>query len=241
MMDYTDKHMRFMLRLITKRTIMWTEMLAAGTLVHNDNLERFLAYNDVEHPVVLQIGGSSPDDVREACRKARPYGYDAFNLNCGCPSEKVAGKGCFGAALMREPGLVSDLCNAMQEGSGGEVPVTVKCRIGVDNDDSYEQLAAFIDEVHRKAGTEHFIIHARKAILKGLSPDQNRKIPPLKYNYVYRLVEDFPSIDFTLNGGVNTYEEALSCLENGAHGVMVGRGFMNQPWYWAQADTKLFG
>ncbi|CAM9962985.1 unnamed protein product, partial [Hapterophycus canaliculatus] len=188
-----------------------------------------------------QIGGSDVKDVREACRVARPYGYDAINLNCGCPSDKVAGKGAFGAALMRSPGLVKDLCLAMRDGAGSDTPITVKCRIGVDDDDSYEQLAAFVEEVGSGAGVNHFIIHARKAILGGLSPAQNRNIPPLKYDFVYRLVRDFPHVDFTLNGGVNTYEEAISCLEQGAHGVMVGRSWSSNPWYWSQADSKLFG
>ncbi|CAN0209719.1 unnamed protein product, partial [Discosporangium mesarthrocarpum] len=193
-----------------------------------------------------QIGGSNTEYIHQACRLARPYGYDAFNLNCGCPSDKVAGKGCFGAALMREPRLVSDLCLSMRDASGGDTPVTVKCRIGVDHDDSYEQLAAFVDQVHRRGEVNHFIVHARKAILKGLSPAQNRNIPPLKYDYVYQLVKDFPDVDFTLNGGVNTYEEAspggaLSCLAGGAHGVMVGRAFNTRPWYWSQADSVFFG
>ncbi|CBJ49172.1 FAD binding / catalytic/ tRNA dihydrouridine synthase [Ectocarpus siliculosus] len=243
MMEYTDRHMRYLLRLLTTRTVLWTEMVPSSTIIHNpDDLGRFLDYNEeVEHPVVLQIGGSDTTDVREACRLARPYKYDAINLNCGCPSEKVAGKGAFGAALMRSPSLVKDLCLAMKDGAGEDTPITVKCRIGVDNDDSYEQLAAFVEEVSRGAGVPHFIVHARKAILGGLSPAQNRNIPPLKYDFVYRLVKDFPDVDFTLNGGVNTYEEAVSCLEQGAHGVMVGRSWSSNPWYWSQADSMLFG
>ncbi|CAN0135934.1 unnamed protein product [Laminaria digitata] len=243
MMEYTDRHMRFLLRLLTKRTILWTEMVPSPTITHNsDDLARFLDYNEgVEHPVVLQIGGSETTNVREACRLARPYNYDAINLNCGCPSEKVAGKGAFGAALMRSPSHVKDLCLAMRDGAGEETPITVKCRIGVDDDDSYEQLAAFVDEVYRGAGVTHFIVHARKAILGGLSPAQNRSVPPLRHDFVYRLVKDFPDVDFTLNGGINTYEEALSCLEQGAHGVMVGRSWSSKPWYWSQADSIFFG
>ncbi|CAM9107680.1 unnamed protein product, partial [Ascophyllum nodosum] len=243
MMDYTDRHMRYLLRLLTRHTVLWTEMIPSPTIAHNeDDLDRFLAYNDeVEHPVVLQIGGSDTTYVREACRLARPYNYDAINLNCGCPSDKVASKGAFGAALMRSPSLVKELCLAMRDGAGRDTPITVKCRIGVDDHDSYEQLAAFVGEVHRGGVVQHFIIHARKAILGGLSPAQNRNIPPLKHEYVYRLVKDFPDVDFTLNGGINTYEEVLSCLEQGAHGVMVGRSWTSNPWYWSQVDSKLFG
>lgn len=243
-MDYTDRHMRFLLRLLSRRMVLWTEMISSASVVHTetDKLARYLNYNEhCEHPVVLQLGGSDPAQLREACKLVRPYKYDAINLNCGCPSNKVAGQGCFGAALMREPALVSDICLNMREGSGGDVPITVKCRIGVDNDDSYEQLHTFVEAVSSKGEVPHFIIHARKAILNGLSPDQNRKIPPLRYDYVYRLVEDFPHLDFTLNGGILTYEQVDEALSGGAHGVMVGRDICNRPWYWRQVDSKIYG
>jgi hypothetical protein len=192
MMEYTDRHLRFLLRLLSTRMVLYTEMITAMALVHcsDDARDRFLRFNDPgEHPVVLQLGGSDAAMLREAARMALPYGYDAINLNCGCPSERVSGSGCFGAALMREPQLVAELCRAMGEGAEGKVPITVKCRIGVDDDDSYEQLARFVKVVSEGSPVRHFVVHARKAILGGLSPEQNRKVPPLKYPYVYRLVK----------------------------------------------------
>ncbi|KAG5180458.1 tRNA-dihydrouridine synthase [Tribonema minus] len=242
MMEYTDRHMRYMLRLYTKKMVMWTEMIPIGSIVHNaDDLDRILGYDQsCEHPVVLQLGGSDPELVRTACELARPYQYDQINLNVGCPSERVAGKGAFGAALMREPRLVADICAAMREGSGG-AQTSVKCRIGVDDEDSYASLARFVDVVARGGGVSDFIVHARKAILKGLSPEQNRKVPPLKYDYVYRLVRDFPELSFTLNGGVTTYAGVQEALDGGAHGVMVGRAVLERPWYWSQSDSRVFG
>jgi len=171
----------------------------------------------------------------------RPYGYDAINLNCGCPSAKVAGSGCFGAALMRDPALVASLCQSMADTMGPTTPITVKCRIGVDDDDSYEQLHGFIHTVAYKSPVQHFIIHARKAILSGISPEANRRIPPLRYDYVYRLIKDFPDLKFTLNGGVLSYEEIEEHLGQGAHGVMIGRAIIARPYYWADVDRRIFG
>lgn len=191
MMEYTDRHLRFLLRLLSRRMVLYTEMVVSTALHFNEELrDRSLRFNAPdEHPVVLQLGGADPAMLKEASRLALPYGYDAVNLNCGCPSERVSGSGCFGAALMREPQLVAELCTAMGEGVEGRVPITVKCRIGVDDDDSYEQLAEFIRVVSEESPVRHFVVHARKAILGGLSPEQNRKVPPLKYPYVYRLVQ----------------------------------------------------
>lgn len=191
MMEYTDRSLRFLLRLLSRRMVLYTEMVVSTALHYNEEMrDRSLRFNAPdEHPVVLQLGGADAAMLKEASRLALPYGYDAINLNCGCPSERVSGSGCFGAALMREPQLVAELCTAMGEGVEGQVPITVKCRIGVDDDDSYAQLAEFVRVVSKQSPVRHFVVHARKAILGGLSPEQNRKVPPLKYPYVYRLVK----------------------------------------------------
>jgi len=242
MMEYTDQHMRFLLRLLSRHMVLYTEMVASSTLIHKprDELGRYLDYNtEVEHPVVLQLGGSNVQHLTDAARLCAPYRYDAINLNCGCPSEKVAGKGCFGAALMLESQLVAEICKSMSTVSN--CPITVKCRIGVDNNDSYEQLCKFIETVSEQAPVTHFIVHARKALLKGLSPAQNRQIPPLRYDYVYKLLEDFPHLQFTLNGGVNTFEQCQEHLSKGVHGVMVGRAIVADPFMWSQVDEIIYG
>mmetsp|Transcript_16003 Transcript_16003/g.21151 ORF Transcript_16003/g.21151 Transcript_16003/m.21151 type:complete len:454 (+) Transcript_16003:40-1401(+) len=242
MMDYTDRHYRFLMRLLSKKMVLYTEMVAGGTVINNpeDELGRWLDYNEeVEHPVILQLGGSNIEDLTLAAKRCAPYRYDAINLNCGCPSEKVAGKGCFGAALMRDPELVAAICESMA--SVSNCPITVKHRIGVDNDDSYEKLCNFITTVSEKAPVSHFIVHARTAILKGLSPAQNREIPPLKYDYVYQLVKDFPHLQFTINGGITTYDQCKEHLSNGVHGVMVGRAINSDPYYWSQVDENIYG
>lgn len=238
-----DRHFRFFLRLLSKRMVLYTEMITAPTLYHNkDSRDRFLKFNaPAEHPVVLQLGGSDPFLLSEASRIALPYNYDAINLNCGCPSERVSGRGCFGAALMREPERVADICTAMGEGSEGRIPITVKCRIGVDDEDSYEQLAEFVRRVSCASPVRHFVVHARKAILGGLSPDQNRRVPPLKYPFVYRLCKEFPHLRFTLNGGVLSYEDVETHLKEGVHGVMVGRAIIARPFYWSDIDARLYG
>ena len=250
MMDFTDRHLRHMLRLLSRNATLWTEMVTAPTLVHRAaDADRWLRLSDArpdhergEHPVVLQLGGSDPDELRAASAVAAPFAYDELNLNCGCPSEKVAGRGCFGAALMREPALVAELCDAMREGAGARTPLSVKCRIGVDDDDSYEQLARFVATVTgADARVRHVAVHARKAILGGLSPADNRRIPPLRYDVVERLARDFPHVAFTLNGGVLTYEDVEAHLAAGFAGVMVGRQVTARPWYWAELDTRVFG
>lgn len=171
-----------------------------------DKLDRFLAFPAEQHPIVLQIGGSNLDNLAKATELASGYAYDEINLNCGCPSGKVAGHGCFGARLMYDPEFVGDAMSAIA--ANCDVPVSVKCRIGVDDRDSYEELCTFVDKVVSKSPTRHFIIHARKALLSGLSPAENRKVPPLKYEYYYALLRDFPEVHFTLNGGLMTIEQA---------------------------------
>lgn len=236
MMDVTDRHWRTLARLITRRATLWTEMVVDKTIIHNQNLrERELRIPPLpivgsQHPVVLQLGGSVPEELEQAARIAADYGYDEINLNCGCPSAKVAGKGCFGAALMRVPDVVAEATRRMKAVVPKDVPITVKCRIGVDDDDSFESLAKFITIVSRDGGVEHFIIHARKAILKGLSPAQNRSVPPLKYEYVHRLITMFPKLTFTINGGVRSMSDVLKHRSGGIPGVMVGRAAMDTPW-----------
>ena len=241
MMEYTDKHQRTLMRMMTKEAVLYTEMVVANAIVRSDHREHLIEANfDVEEPVVLQLGGSCPQQMYDAAKLAMDYGYKQFNINCGCPSDKVAGSGCFGAALMLQPTLVSELANAVKDATGK--PASIKCRIGVNDDDSYEQLAAFIEHISETSGVRHFIIHARKAVLdKGFSPHENRSIPPLKYEYVYKLVKDFPGLHFSINGGINTYEEVSRCLNEGVAGVMVGRSIINQPFYWNQIDSILYG
>ena len=206
MMDYTYAYQRYLQRLISAESVLYTEMITANTLTRTDMPERYLeAAFDVEEPLVLQLGGSDPHQMGEASKIAVKYGYKEININAGCPSEKVSDQGCFGAALMLKPDLVAELSLSIGEALGR--PATVKCRIGVDDQDSYEGLVEFIRRVSEKGKVQHFIIHARKAVLGGkFSPDDNRKIPPLKYHYVYQLVKDFPHLYFTLNGGALTLE-----------------------------------
>jgi tRNA dihydrouridine synthase A len=212
MMDYTHQFLRFLLRRISGRATLYTEMVTANTLVHcsETELPRFLDHDGkAEQPLVLQIGGAEPEMLRRAAEIAEPWGFTALNLNCGCPSDRVAGSGCFGAALMRDPQLVARCCAALADGTSGRLPVTVKCRIGVTNDrmaaakvddeETYAELAQFIDTVSSQGGVHSFVIHARKAVLGGLSPAQNRQIPPLRYGLVTRLAADFPHAHFSLN------------------------------------------
>lgn len=238
MMEVTDRHFRALSRLISKKAVLYTEMVVDRTLIHNEKLRDYaLRIPSLpcapfgQHPVVLQLGGSVPEELEAAARIAAKYGYTEVNLNCGCPSPKVAGKGCFGAALMRTPSVVADATRRMAAVLPSTTPVTVKCRIGVDDDDSYEGLREFVETVHNDGGVNHFIIHARKAILGGLSPAQNRSIPPLKYDYVHNLLRDFPDLSFTINGGFTTISAIQEQLGIGVHGVMVGRAVMDKPWH----------
>jgi tRNA-dihydrouridine synthase A len=197
---------------------------------------------EIEEPLVLQLGGSDPSQMKAASAVAYSMGYREININCGCPSEKVADAGSFGAALMLQPDLVSELSLSVGEATGS--PATVKCRIGVDELDSYEFLSAFVHRVSTKGAVGHFIVHARKAVLGGkFSPADNRKIPPLKYEFVHRLVQDFPHLQFTINGGINSLdeEEVSPHFERGVAGVMIGRSVINDPFRFRHVDSMLYG
>jgi tRNA-dihydrouridine synthase A len=235
MLDRTDRHERFLLRLLTRRTLLYTEMVTTGALLHGDPA-RALAHDPVERPVALQLGGSDPAALAACARLGERWGYAEINLNCGCPSERVHA-GAFGACLMAEPGTVAACVAAMR--SAVDLPVTVKTRIGIDDRDSYEALLDFIGTVAR-AGCESFVVHARKALLKGLSPAENRSVPPLRYDVVYRLKRDFPDLEVVLNGGVATLEAALEHLER-VDGVMIGRAAYDTPYLLADADRLIFG
>lgn len=224
MMDWTDRHCRYFHRLMTRRAMLYTEMVTAPAVIHGPKA-RLLDFSEAEHPVALQLGGSDPAELAAAVRMSRDWGYDEVNLNCGCPSDRVQ-SGCFGAVLMEKPGLVADCVKAMQDQA--DVPVTVKCRIGVDDQDPAAVLPDFIDTVSR-AGVSHFIIHARKAWLQGLSPKENREIPPLDYDLARKMKADFPHLTICLNGGVTTLAQAESLLDQGFDGVMVGRAAYHDP------------
>ncbi|MCK5274640.1 MAG: tRNA dihydrouridine(20/20a) synthase DusA [Alphaproteobacteria bacterium] len=234
MMEWTDRHCRVFLRAITKRTLLYTEMVHTGAILRGD-AGRHLGHDPVEHPLALQLGGSDPADLAAAARMGRDYGYDEINLNVGCPSERVSA-GRFGACLMAEPELVADCVAAMAEAV--DIPVTVKSRIGIDERDSYEELAAFIEAVAAR-GCRTFIIHARKAWLSGLSPKQNREVPPLRYEFVRRIKADFPALEIILNGGVDSLTAAAEHL-SALDGVMIGRVAYNDPWILRDSDARIF-
>lgn len=235
MMDYTDRHFRYFTRLMTRHTLLYTEMVTSGAILRGDH-HRFLQFHPAEHPLALQLGGSEPAALAACARMAADYGYDEVNLNVGCPSDRVQ-SGRFGACLMNEPGLVADCVAAMIAAS--PVRVTVKTRIGVDDRDSYEQLTEFVTTVAR-AGCEVFIIHARKAWLKGLSPKENREIPPLRYDVAARLKRDFPRFTVVVNGGVQTLD-AMHAHLGDFDGVMVGREAVSNPYLFASVDQRFFG
>lgn len=241
MMEVTYKDFRQFMRLLTRETQLWTEMWVDNTLLHAERVDGFLDHGPNEHPIVCQLGGSSPASLAAAAHIVAAWGYDEVNLNCGCPSDRVAGKGEFGASLMRKPELVRDCCREISEAV--RLPVTVKCRLGVDDDDSPEFTARFVRTV-AEAGVRHFIIHARKCILKGLTPDQNRKIPPLMYDRVHRLCREFPQLHFTLNGGITSLEEVRELLDGAPPnlvGAMVGRAALNNPSMLGDADRYIYG
>lgn len=235
MMDWSDHNCRYFWRLLTKQALLYTEMVTTGALIHGDR-KRFLHFNREEHPVALQLGGSDPKDLARCARWAQEWGYDEVNINCGCPSDRVQ-SGMFGACLMGKPNLVADCVKAMMDSC--DIPVTVKHRIGIDHMESYEQLLAFIEPV-AAAGCSVFIVHARKAWLQGLSPKENREIPPLNYPWVYQLKKDFPHLTIVVNGGIQTIEECQDHLEH-VDGVMLGREAYQNPWMLAQVDEALFG
>lgn len=235
MMDWSDHHCRHFWRLLTHHALLYTEMVTTGALIHGDR-ERFLHYNDSEHPVALQLGGSDPADLARCAAWAQEWGYDEVNLNCGCPSDRVQ-SGAFGACLMAQPALVADCVAAMRDAC--DLPVTVKHRIGIDDMESYEELKHFVTTI-AEAGCRVFIVHARKAWLQGLSPKQNREIPPLNYPWVYRLKQELPELTIVINGGITSLAQAQEHLAQ-VDGVMIGREAYQNPWMLAQTDALLYG
>ncbi len=233
-MDWTDRHCRYFWRLMTRQARLYTEMVTTGALIHGD-VKRHLEHDPTEHPVALQLGGSSPSDLAQCAKLGREWGYDEINLNCGCPSDRVQ-NGRFGACLMAEPELVRDCVNAMIDAC--DVPVTVKHRIGIDHQESYAELSDFVGTV-ASGGCAVFIVHARKAWLSGLSPKENREIPPLNYDWVYQLKQDFPELTIVLNGGIETLDDAAVHLQK-LDGVMLGRAAYQNPWLLSQVDSRLF-
>jgi tRNA-dihydrouridine synthase A len=235
MMDWTDRHCRYFHRLLTRHTRLYTEMVTTGALLHGD-VPRHLAFNSEEHPLALQLGGSEPAELARCAKLAEQWGYDEINLNCGCPSERVQ-RGSFGACLMAEPSLVADCVKAMRDASA--LPVTVKHRIGIDKVERYEFVRDFVGAV-AAAGCEVFIVHARNAWLKGLSPKENRELPPLRYELVHRLKREFPALTIVLNGGIRTNAQIAEQLEH-VDGVMLGREPYHHPWLMADWDARFFG
>jgi len=234
MMDWTDRHCRYFYRLLSKNTQLYTEMITSKAILRGDK-NRLLDFNASEHPLTLQLGGSDPKEMAECAQIAQKWGYDEVNINVGCPSDRVH-SGSFGACLMKEPDLVAACVEAMIEKC--DIPVTVKSRIGIDDMESYDELSDFVSLINSK-GCKHFIIHARKAWLQGLSPKENRTIPPLNYPWVYEVKKDFPQIQITINGGIT------SCLEIKSHldyvdGVMLGRAVYNNPFLLSEVDSDIF-
>jgi tRNA-dihydrouridine synthase A len=234
MMDWSDRHCRYLWRLLSRRALLYTEMVTTGALLHGD-APRFLSYNDAEHPLALQLGGSEPKALAACAKLGEQWGYDEINLNCGCPSDRVQ-SGRFGACLMAEPALVADCVKAMQDAVS--IPVTVKHRIGIDTQDEYADLTHFVDTV-AAGGCRTFIVHARKAWLTGLSPKENREVPPLRYERVYQLKKDFPDLTIIINGGIDSIEATRSHCQ-WLDGVMVGREAYHNPYLLAGVDRELF-
>ena len=238
MMDWTDRHCRYFHRLMSSQTLLYTEMVTAPAVIHGDR-DRLLGYNDVEHPIALQLGGSDPVQMAQATKIGADYGYDEININIGCPSDRVQ-SGSFGACLMREPDLVADCVAAMQDAASG-TEITVKCRIGVDDQDPHKVLPDFIERVKAR-GVKTFIIHARKAWLKGLSPKENRDVPPLDYDLVHQIKADNPDLNIHINGGITSLDQALEHLERGLDGVMIGRAAYHDPApILINADSRIYG
>jgi len=234
MMEWTDRHDRYFLRLMSPHALLYTEMVTTGALIHGD-YKRFLSFHPLEHPLALQLGGSVPEQLAHCAELGEGFGYDEINLNVGCPSNRVQ-SGRFGACLMREPLLVADCIAAMK--NKVNIPVTVKCRIGVDNEDSYELLHSFISLV-AQAGCQVFIIHARKAWLHGLSPKQNREIPPLRYDMVHRVKRDFPHLTIIMNGGIKTVADMDNQLPH-VDGIMIGREAYTNPYLLTEIEERYF-
>ena len=234
MLDWTDRHERYFLRLISRYALLYTEMITTGALIYGDR-QRFLKFSDVEHPVAMQLGGSNPVDMASCAKMAEDHGYDEININVGCPSNRVQ-SGMFGACLMAEPELVAECISAMQ--AVVNIPVTVKHRIGVDEDESIEQLFHFVETV-ASAGCKTFIVHARKAWLKGLSPKENRDIPPLRYDVVHQLKQSKPDLEIILNGGICDLDTAETQLKY-VDGVMMGREVYHNPYILADVDQRFY-
>ena len=235
MMDWSDRHCRFFHRLMTRRALLYTEMVTTGAVIHGDR-QRLLGFDSAEHPIALQLGGSDPAALAESARIGEGFGYDEINLNVGCPSDRVQ-EGRFGACLMLEPQLVAASVAAMK--AAVKVPITVKCRIGVDDQDPEQVLFAFAAQV-REAGADALIVHARKAWLKGLSPKENREVPPLDYAIVHRLKAAHPDWPIVLNGGLGSLEQARANL-GGLDGVMLGRAAYQEPWRLLGVDPQFYG
>jgi len=235
MLDWTDRHCRFFLRLISQHAVLYTEMLTTGAILYGDT-ERFLGMDAAEHPVALQLGGSNPGDLAAACKLAEKYAYAEINLNCGCPSDRVQ-SGMFGAVMMKNVAITADCVAAMRDAV--DLPVTVKHRIGVDDYDSYDFLCQFVGTLS-DAGCNTFVVHARKAWLKGLSPKQNREVPELNYDRVYQLKRDFPDAEIVINGGITTLEQSIEHL-NHLDGVMMGREAYTNPYILATVDQDIYG
>ena len=235
MMDWTDRHCRYFHRLLSRHALLYTEMVTTGALIHGD-VARHLRFNAEEQPVALQLGGSEPADLAHCAKLGEQWGYEEINLNCGCPSERVQ-RGAFGACLMAEPQLVADCVKAMVDVVS--VPVTVKHRIGIDKTESYEFVRDFVGTVS-EAGCKVFTVHARNAWLKGLSPKENREVPPLRYELVYRLKREFPGLTIAVNGGITTGEQVGGQLDQ-LDGVMIGREAYHNPWWLASWDAEFFG
>ncbi len=234
MMELSDRHYRYLARLLSRHALLYTEMLTSKAVIHGDK-PYLLDFSSVEHPLVLQLGGCDPIEMAEAAAIGEAWGYDEINMNVGCPSDRVK-SGRFGACLMAEPETVAACVKAMSDAV--KVPVSVKCRLGIDRDDSYDALESFV-RVVREAGCRYFIVHARKAWLDGLSPKENRTIPPLRYEYVYRLKNTFPDLHITINGGIVEWDEVCTHL-NYVDGVMSGRKAYYEPAFLAHADERVF-
>ena len=235
MMDWTDRHCRYFHRLLTRHALLYTEMVTTGALIHGD-VPRHLQFNAEEHPLALQLGGSEPADLAQCAKLGQEWGYDEININCGCPSERVQ-RGAFGACLMNEAPLVADCVKAMVDAV--DIPVTVKHRIGIDKDESYAFVRDFVGTV-ADAGCHVFIVHARNAWLKGLSPKENREVPPLRYAMVHQLKHDFPHLTIAINGGITTTAVVQEQLQS-VDGVMLGREAYHNPWWLSQWDTAFYG
>lgn len=236
MLDWTDRHFRYLLRLVSTNMWLYSEMVTTGAIIHGNNRERFLGYSETEHPLSLQLGGSDPEELAICCQIAEDYGYDEVNLNVGCPSDRVQ-SGQFGACLMAKPDLVAECVEAMV--NRVNIPISVKTRIGIDNEEHYEQLQTLVEKVSQ-AGCEFFTIHARKAWLQGLSPKENRDIPPLRYDYVYQLKRDLPQLHITINGGIKNLEAIQEHLVQ-VDGVMIGREAYHNTYLMADVDQLFYG